>query len=225
MKQLKLSVITPSIRPDGLKVTKECLENQTYQNFEWLPRLSVHRTGKSDLCYQYNQALYEATGDIFVSLQDWIWIPNDALEKIAKIYENPLLWDRAYSFPVGKVDDLKGQEEPRWDWRDCFSQKEMAYSWNWEIDFAACPLSAIKDAGYFDLTYDAVGAIGSENCDLAYRMEKLNMKFFTSNTTHGIAWDHDKYEVNPKKGLHQQANFDHWNQKRTRIDLNSVPDL
>ena len=40
---MKISVITPSIRPEGLKILQECLAQQTFKDFEWLVNWTQER--------------------------------------------------------------------------------------------------------------------------------------------------------------------------------------
>src|SRR5574343_1586160 len=106
---MKVSVVTPTIRPEGLDVVARALGKQTFQDFEWLVCCKeerpfythefydwMYKEGKFEVIKDdfrggfwtlnraYNKLFKEAKGDIVVSLQDFIWIPEDALEKLVK---------------------------------------------------------------------------------------------------------------------------------------------
>ncbi len=42
-----ISVLTPSLRPEGLLMVQDCLEKQSYQDFEWL--ISMPKEKRSSL--------------------------------------------------------------------------------------------------------------------------------------------------------------------------------
>ena len=67
---MKISVITPSIRPEGLKIVRECLLNQTFKDFEWL--VDINWTGKHDLNASFNRLIRRASGELIVFYQDYI---------------------------------------------------------------------------------------------------------------------------------------------------------
>ena len=77
-----ISVLCPTIRPEGLKVFMESLENQTFDSFEVLVELGLPKKFGCDLSASLNRMLRRAKGDIIVMLQDYIKIPDNALEEI-----------------------------------------------------------------------------------------------------------------------------------------------
>ena len=204
----KISVISPSIRVVGLETAFNTLKAQAMprDQWEWLPRLSLPGE-KPDLCYQVNQALKEAKGELIVFLQDHIEIEPDALEKCWKKYkEHP---DTCYTMPVGK----RHGEDIDWDWRAYCKHREGAPSNHWEIDFGMCPAKAIKDIG-FDERYDS--GFGFENVDTAYIMEKMGWKFAVDPGNKAIAFDHDASEPHPYK---KNSNSSLWLRRKGVIDL------
>jgi hypothetical protein len=68
---MKISVLTPSIRPQGLAITQQCLTEQTFTDFEWLTEIGLPNRGH-DLNSAYNRMLKRANGELVVSLQDYI---------------------------------------------------------------------------------------------------------------------------------------------------------
>lgn len=205
----KITVITPSIRPDGLKVTYNTLRPQTFQDFEWLTRLSIPGE-KSDLCYQMNRALEEARGELIVFLQDYIEIDKDALQRIWDKYqaEPNVCW----TMPVGKKD-LDNPGKVNWDWRSYWEHKDEITFERWEIDWGAAPAKAFE-AERFDVAYDE--GFGWENVDLAYRLEKNGWKFKVDRDNKAEAIDHDKMFAHPYK---KRPNQDLWIVRKGMIDL------
>ena len=205
---MKITVITPSIRPDGLKTAFNTLQAQTMDRgeWEWIPKLSIPGE-KPDLCYQVNNALEEARGELIVFLQDHIEIAPDALEKCwAKFQENP---EKCYTFPVGK----KHGGDVDWDWRIHWKHREDVPYDRWEIDYGMCPSKAIKEIG-FDERYD--DGFGWENVDTAYLLEKEGWKFSVDPENRGVAFDHDAAEEHPFK---KKTNALLWAKRKEVIDL------
>ncbi len=198
----KISVITPSIRPNGLKVVFDALQQQTFKGFEWLPRLSV--PGKtSDLCYQMNKAVEEAQGEIIVFLQDYISIGPEVLGEIYRLYKTT---SDAFTFPM-----VKDWEE---DWR-CFREDgSVVKPEEWEIDFGACLKKDIVKAGMFDEKYD--DGFGWENVDLAYRMGKEGVVFRVKPTIRSYGQDHEVIEPHPYR---HKPNQSYWEVRKGVIDL------
>lgn len=212
---MRISVITPSIRPRGLEVTFNTLKDQTFTDFEWLPRLSIPGQ-KPDLCKQMNAALREAKGELVVFLQDFITIEDEGLQKMWDFYKaNPTA---AWTSPVGKV--LKLDADPiKWDWRYYVksTEREVDYQ-RWEIDWGAAPLRLIHDAGNFDEEYDS--GFGWENVDLGARMAKIGTRFLVDTSNAAVAIDHDKLMHHPFK---HKANQDLWIVKKQFIDPSPEP--
>jgi hypothetical protein len=197
----KISVITPSIRPDGLKMTFETLQSQTFKGFEWLPRLSVPGE-KSDLSYQMNQALKESQGEIIVFLQDYIELEPDALERIYRLYKSTT---DAFTFPMIK----DGVE----DWRCFRADGEAVKPEEWEIDFGAALKADIVKAGMFEERYDE--GFGWENVDLAYRMGKEGVVFRVKQIP-SYGKNHEIIEPHPYRHKPNQAL---WETRKGIIDL------
>jgi len=209
----KISIITPSIRPRGLEVVFNSLQEQTFKDFEWLPRLSIPGE-KPDLCRQCNRALGEATGEWVVFWQDWIKAPPDMLETIAQM---PL--DFAHTFPVAKLqgDDFDS-EDLKTDWRAVPIVPDEIDLSHWEIDFGIVPLSHLKKVkerfGYFfDEDYDS--GFGWENVDLAERLSLCGTRFRLARKM-VKAFDHDKATQHPFK---HKTNQDLWIIKKAMYNL------
>lgn len=208
-----ISVITPSIRPEGLKVVEGGLAMQTFRDFEWIRRLSVPGP-VPDLCRSVNSALREATGDLVVFLQDYIKIGPDGLKRFwEKFQQFP---NACYTAPVGKTFDWKNVE---WEWRTHHQPDALLEYYQWEIDWGAAPRSAIVEVGGFDEDYDS--GFGWENVDLALRLKKAvpGLEFRVDPENRAVAFDHDKFIPHPFKG---RPNRDLWVGKQREIESGIV---
>lgn len=195
---IHISVVTPSIRPEGLKIIQESLAKQTFKNWEWLVEIGVPEQGYS-LNRDYNKLLKRAKGELIVSWQDFLKAPPEALQKFWNAYQaNP---NTFFTAPVGKV--LKWSDEPKYDWR---INPESEMDWmKWEIDFGSAPLKCLQAIGGFDewldektWTFDAV--------NVGFRADLAGYKFKHLPENKAIALDHDKIMEHPwrEKNYHPE---------------------
>lgn len=182
----KISVITPSIRPEYLNITQSDLENQTFQDFEWLTEIGLRNRGYL-LSTDLNKMLRRAKGEIVVMLQDCIHIEKDILQKIVDSYDGTFT-----TYPVGKV--MKLEEDPKWDWRKHRPEREIDPHY-WEADFASAPLEAFYKIGGYDEEYDK--GWSWENVGLAWRAHYAGYKFRNNPDIISVAIDHDALSENP----------------------------
>ena len=98
---MKISVITPSVRKELLKVVERCLARQTLQDYEWIV-VSPEDYGYGDwiqdppkrkgdfysLNKAWNAGLKQATGELFVSIVDGLWFPPDVLQRLWDLYQH-----------------------------------------------------------------------------------------------------------------------------------------
>lgn len=183
----KITVCTPSIRPLGLQYTQESLQNQTFKDFEWLVEISIPQRGH-DLNAAYNRMLKRAKGELIVSLQDYIKIPPDGLQKFWDAYQKSP--DTFFTAPVGKTLDWMGVE---WDWR---TQPIRPMDWRgWEIDWGAAPLKALKEVGGFDEELDRYWS--SDNVSVGFRAYLAGYQFLNLIDNRAKAWNHDAVEPHP----------------------------
>lgn len=187
---MKISVLTPTIRPKGIDITRECLMNQTLQDFEWLVEVGI---GRHDLNAAYNRMLRRAKGELVVSLQDFIKVESDYLEQFWNAYQaNP---DTFFTAPVGKSQQEDFGGEIKWDWRAHGGKAR----WDaWEIDSGAAPLHALKQIGGFDEALD--GHWSSDNVNVGCRAELAGFTFMNLPQIKAIAYDHDAFIEHPFRG-------------------------
>lgn len=200
MSDTAISVLTPTVRPRGLKRVQQSLEDQTFQDFEWLVEVGLRNTEGSDLNAAYNRMLRRAKGELVVSVQDYIKIPVDGLERFWEAYRNESAF---YTAPVGKVQDVGG--EPEFDWREV---PEADCNWQrWEIDYGAAPLDALKYIGGFDERLDECW--GFDNVNVGFRAHREGYDFYNLPDNKAVAWDHDEFLDHPHRDkrnpdLHQE---------------------
>lgn len=186
MNKIRVSVLTPSIRMEGLNVVQKGLERQTFpaDSFEWLTELGLVSQGHT-LNQSYNRMLKRAKGELIVSLQDYILIQPDYLQKWWDEYiQTP---NTFFTAPVGKTD--KTYTNPVWDWR--YAKRTFKQcNWNeWEIDSGAAPLRALKQIGGFDEALD--GTWSGDNVNVGKRAFLAGYDFEVINNP-ALVYDHDK---------------------------------
>jgi hypothetical protein len=192
---MKISILTPSIRPEGLKVIQDCLKRQTLQDFEWLIEIGIPGKGH-DLNAAFNRMLRRAKGELIVFYEDYTKILDDGLERFWKAYqEYP---DTFFTAPLGKVDNWGSK--PQWDWRS-WKQKESQTDYTdclprcWEIDWGAAPKKSLFDVGGFDEELDKYWS--GDNVSVAIRAEMKGYKFKCLFTNPAVAYDHDAHAPHP----------------------------
>lgn len=193
---MKITVGTPSIRPEGLKIVQKSLEKQTFTDFEWGVELGIVGQGHH-LNRDYNKILRRAKGELFVSLQDYLLVPPDYLQKWWDAYqENP---DTFMTAPVGKVDNINYSGNAVWDWRAYRNDETVNIrpcEWDtWEIDSGAAPLYALKLIGGFDEALDGVWS--SDNVNVGCRAQLAGYKFKCLFDNPALAYNHDKFISHP----------------------------
>lgn len=171
-----ISVITPSIRPQYLDITQKTLENQTYQDFEWLTEIGLPSRGFM-LPWDFNKMLKRSEGKIIVILEDCITLTSTALEAISKLDHTKT----AYTYPVGL------------DWR--LHGYGLIDPPMWEIDFASAPREMFFKVGGFDEEF--CKGWSWENVELAWRAEAAGYGFECSHVAKAEKLDHDKYVKHP----------------------------
>ncbi|QGH73312.1 MAG: hypothetical protein [Siphoviridae sp. cttb18] len=176
----RISVLTPSIRPQFLDITQQCLENQTFKDFEWLVEVDLRNQGFL-LPRAMNRMLKRAQGKLVVILQDCISIPPEFLDYV----NNSCDLISFKTFPVSK--------DGVFDWRMAGSRPIEPQEW--EADLAVAPLKAFFDIGGYDESF--CSGWSWENVEVAYRAKVAGYKFFCDRELWGTGIDHDKQVDHP----------------------------
>lgn len=192
--QIKISVITPSIRPAGLEVMQFSLKRQTFKDFEWLTEIGLGT--EHDLNAAFNRMIRRAKGELIVFYEDYTRILDDGLERFWRAYqENP---DTLFTAPLGKVGDWK--DSPRWDWRAHKLPNESGdyTTCRWdtcELDWGAIPKKILYEIGGFDEQLDKYWSC--DNVNIGCRADLAGYKFKTVFTNPAVAFDHDASMPHP----------------------------
>jgi len=195
---MKITVITPTIRPEGLVIMRESLMKQTmpHKDWEWLVDINV--TGKHDLNAAFNRMIKKSKGELIVFYEDYTKITPDALERWWKAYqEQP---DTLFTAPLGKCDNLEFKPPYAWDWR---AGKQRADQTDYtdclwrccELDWGAVPKKILYEIGGFDERLDQFWSM--DNVSMGKRADILGYKFKCLFTNPAIAYDHDAHIKHP----------------------------
>jgi hypothetical protein len=202
----QLSIITPTIRPQGLPMVWECLKKQTVQKWEWLIgapasmldeirsllpndrriRLFAEPERNPDDFYSlnrtWNMLVHEAQCEPLVFLVDWIWFPDDMLAKLAPYPGGVSGFGHHYK------EIVNDKPEELWlkDQRDPTTQNVLAM----ELACAKLPRSAILEVGGFDEKYDKVAALSEK--ELCARLHKLGVPMQLNPALEYRNWTHPK---------------------------------
>ena len=137
-----------------------------------------------------NRMIRRARGELIVSVQDFIHIPEDGLQKFWDAYQEK---PGFYTAPVGKI--IEPLDTPQWDWR---VDKNGDIHWQeWEICFGAAPRKDLVAIGGFDEELDK--AWGFDNVNTAYRAHLAGHPFYCMSDNKSVAIDHDALMDHPLK--------------------------
>jgi len=185
-KNVKISVVTPTIRPQGLEVLADCLKKQTFKEFEWLVEINV--SGETDFNNAMNKMIKRAQGSLIVSIQDYTRIPNDGLENMWKDYEDKPAF---YTYPLSKQ---MADGSIKTDWRTHREEKKCNFM-EWEIDCGSAPKKWLINIGGFDEYLDEYW--GFDNVNVGLRADKEGYPILLSHSTEALALDHDSFMEHP----------------------------
>lgn len=239
-----IAIFTPTRLWGGLDVTYSGLLRQNREDLLWLiadeyfwerrdtvERLnleapfnifhfSVHKFEGAvrNLAAAYNAGLElsRSTGcDLFISLQDYIWIPDDGVERFERMADalpDQLLTGLtsiAADPPKEKVVDREGHytifaepytDKPQEiDWVDVrqYHQPDGYMRRNpieWETNWAAVPKVVLENREIlFDEELDRGGGIAYENQAYAYKAEDFGCGVWIDMDNHAISLPHKKY--------------------------------
>jgi len=152
-----ISVITPSVRLEGLEIVEKALRRQTTTDFEWLINDKRYKGGVWGLNRAYNDLISRAKGELLVSWQDYTFADPDCLEKFWLHYQSE---PKTLITAVGNkyTDDTwtaKTWQDPRE--RDDQGSFYQCFPWDIEANLCSIPKQAMYDVGGFDEEMDFEG--------------------------------------------------------------------
>lgn len=214
---INISIVTPSVRPDGIVLVDKSLSNQTYKNFEWLicgpetlrkdfeARIKHNKyryLGNPplkkgmywDLNFSYNRMFKKAKGELIVSLQDNIWIPPNGLSKFWYAYKQTGgaisgVGDQYLRLGEYGKPEVKVWEDPRKrsDLGDLYKCMPNDHEWNW----GCFPKEAIFKIGGMDEELDFLG-VGGDQLQAMERMFEAGYETYLDQTNESFTLRHGR---------------------------------
>lgn len=205
---MQVSVLTPTIRPEGLAIVRAALKKQSFRNFEWLigspfdPKISEAKWVNDDfkLYYWtlnriYNKLIEESQGELIVSLQDNIYIPPDGLEKFWIAHEK---YPDAIISGVGdqyeSIDKFGRPSIKIWsDPRKTLKNGSFYEIFPNDAEFNWCvfPRKAAFAVGGFDENLDILG-FGGDQLQFCARLDAVGYKFYIDQTNESFTIRHER---------------------------------
>lgn len=210
-----ISVITPTIRPEGLKLVKQALAYQGYKDWEWVicspQRLQsqiesvvgnfphefigtppLKKWQVWDLNYSYNRLIEKSKGELIVSWQDYTFADYDLLSTLWKHYltdSKALVSVCGNKYPDDDFD-IASWVDPRYG--------RQEYNWqDIEWNLTSCPKKLLYDIGGFDEEMDRM--FGLDGYSVNHRLVDAKIANFklekgcrTYSLFHGRVEDWDK---------------------------------
>ncbi len=261
---MRLLVFTPTFRPGGLDVLEASLLRQTYKDFEWVVsdqrfvnrypiwgeiqsrvpfkihwvQRQIEEGNKRNLCAMYNAAAdfaVENEFDMMVSLQDYIYLPEDGLEKFIQAWQQfpqSLLTGVTHisrdPYP-NKVVNLEGDytifaepytERPkRISWEDIrvtelyVTGPEIlpVETGHWEANWAAIPIRVLELGVRWDEEFDK--GIAYENMDFAQQARIYNYDVVLDKNNVAISLPHKDYFDGEREEIIEFSNRNYYESK------------
>lgn len=206
----KISVITCTVRPEGLKLVEKSLNRQTFQDFEFIVQGKDKPTPEGyawTLNHDYNVAIKKAKANLIVSWQDYTYAGPDTLEKFyTHFQQHP-------NYLVGAVGNKYQSEEFLVEtWHDPRMRTDQGsfypcYFSDIEWNLASIPSKAIFDVGGFDESLDKY--FGMDAFSVNERIAMIGgYDFYLDQTIKSYSLEHGRFdkweELNAIHGPYQE---------------------
>lgn len=225
----KVSIITPTIRSGFFPSMYQNICDQTYKgDIEWIIvddkkdrdmnefkhddtlKVKYLRGGKSNkfrfnLSTSNNVGIENADGELLIWLQDFVYMPEDAVERLVDTYlKNPNYLiapvDEQYESAV-KVDTDKYDWFGGKNWKDIFGKKlkdnvrqehkglrKSEVEYDFEMNFGAIPMHILKKLnGFWEFFNDG---LGYDNAEICWRAMQLGYGLFIDDSIVAKCIDH-----------------------------------
>lgn len=245
---MKITIVTPSLRPKGLEIVSSAVSKQDFRDFEWIIGSSFHPNIDTDrfdnfkwveddftggfwhLNRIYNKMFKEATGDIIVSWQDCIWVPPDGLTKFVDAMDS--IGEGIIS-GVGDQYERMGKFKPEVKiWSD--PRKNMdngsfyeCYPNDVEWNYCAFPREYIFRIGGMDEQLDFLG-FGGDQLQVGERWNHIGLKSYLDQTNESFTVRHNRSDFGGEKkwnGNHVLLNGMYDQRKKQLMDEKQWPVL
>lgn len=248
---MKISVLTPSIRPEGLDIAYKCLKGQDFDpaEFEWIIvgnqavvdyanqnytdgshkfpiRVFLEREKRDgdfyNLTKSFNDVFKNSEGELGVMLTDMTWITPDTLSRFWDHYQT-----NAYSCVGGighQYETVEMNKPQIMVWRDPRARMDFGSFYEIQpIDFEMC-LASIPVKAWKDaggFDEDFDQVAALGEKDLAIRMDKLGYKFFLDQSMEYRAVKHPR--LSPKWEEYYQKGCKMFEEKFTALNSGTRP--
>lgn len=204
-----ISVITPTIRKDGLPLVMKALKRQTFEDFEWIigsyfnvdhiiENMNVdmawikdeYKDGIWSLNRIYNDLIVKSRGELIVSWQDFTYANPDALEKF---------WNN-YQATKGAVSGVGNKyADETWSVKTWQDPRERADQGSFyactpqdiEFNFCAVPKQSLCDIGGFDEEMDFLG-FGMDGVSVAERLDAVGCMTYLDQSNKSYSVGHSR---------------------------------
>ena len=242
--KVNISILTPSIRPEGLAIVDTALARQSFKSFEWIVcgpenlRGEVEKNIKKnryiyignpplkesmiwDLNFSYNRLIKESKGDLLVSWQDYTFADPTALEKY---------WFHFVTEPKTLVSGVGNKYESVYPelgamtWKDPREREDQGTYYycffdDIEWNFCSIPKKAMFDIGGFDESLDYLG-FGLDGYSVNERLSYLGgYEFALDQTIKSYSLGHGRVKN------WEEENLIHGRYEPKRIEYKSNPKL
>lgn len=183
----------------------------------YVEQTDIRPGAHTNLAHADNEGFRACNGELIVCLQDYIWIPPNALNKYWCAYQqfgdclitgvghqygnpnknsitNPKGSITVFGEPYKKKPEVVVWKDPRMfgdSWRECSPVE-------WEMNWCAIPRKVIYGLGGMDERYDFEG-FAWDNVNIAERAVMLGYKCYIDQTNECMAMNHDDWWPNPLK--------------------------
>ncbi len=215
---MRISVTTPTVRPELIDIVKRSLDRQTLKDFQWLlgvPEDKVDEFARkiegSSFLYQvsaepekregdfynlnkcWNMLFGQAEGELVVNIVDGLWFPPDTLAKLWMHYEAN---QKACVTCVGnQYETIENGKPEGLLWRDPRKRADFGSFYEvspreMELCIASLPREGIYKVGGVDEKYDKVAALSEK--EMCWRMDKAGYKFYIDQSIEYRAITHPR---------------------------------
>jgi len=207
----KISILTPTIRKDGLEIVRKALKRQTFKDFSWFigskfdPGIAEATWVKDDftggfwtLNRIYNKMVSATNSNmdnhLLVSLQDNIWIEKDGLEKFYTCQKDT---GGLISGVGDQYEEIDNHGKPNivcWNDPRKTNKYGSFYECNWndlEFNWACFPRSLYLAVGGMDEKLDFLG-YGGDQLQLCNRLNDYGAKFYLDQTNESFTLRHGR---------------------------------
>lgn len=235
----KISVITPSIRKDGLSIVKHALLNQSFKDWEWLicspfdPTINEAKWIQDDfqggywtLNRSWNKLYKNVQGELVVHWQDWVTAGPDTLQKFWDNYKSGKLVVSGVGDQYESIDEMDNPTIKVWSDPRKTDKYGSLYECNFqdiEYNFCAIAQSLIKKYGGADDELDFMG-LGGDLYQLSDRMNDGGEHFWLDQSNESFTVRHGREKENWDRD-HILFNGKYNQRKKVLIETDNWPFL